>query len=402
MRVLLAPDRLPPTLSAAQVAEAMAEGWRRGAPGDVVHLLPLGDGGPGFVDSVAARAGGALVALELGGAFRRDGRPAPGPVAVLVVEDLPSSPGRTVVLEASQVLGSEGVEAGASPADVSSAPFGALLEAVLALAPARLVVGVGGVLTHDAGVGALAAMAAGGQPAAAPGERGGADHVFGGGLALDHLAESDLEGWSELVSRFADVQIEVAVDTDAPLLGLHGASASLGLATPILEAPVSAGTAQELERAFGHAVHQIGRVLGPGSTRAAAARAGAGAGGGLAFALALLGGRLRPGAALLAELGGLAALAEQCDLLVTGGPALDPHSLHESAVSVVAGVGLDLGVPVVVVAQEVVLGRREWSAGGIAAAYAVADDLDALDRAIADPYGSLVARCARVARTWSH
>ncbi len=402
MRVLLAPDRLPGSLTAAQVAEAVAEGWRRGAPGDVLHLVPLGDGGPGFVDSVAVRAGGALVALELGDALGADGQPAPGPVAVLVVDDLPSRPGRTVVLEAAQVLGREAVGAGRSPAEVSSAVFGALLDAVLALAPDHLVVGVGGVLAHDAGVGAMAAMAARGRPAGAPRAPMGAGPLFGGGLALAGLAAADLEGWTDVLERFAGVRIEVAVDTDVPLLGLHGASASLGLATPALAAPVAAGTAQDLERALGHAVHQIGRVLGPGSTRAAAAKAGAGAGGGLAFALALLGGRLRPGAALLAEIGGLVSLAGQCELLVTGGPALDPHSLHESAVSVVAAVGLDLGVPVVVIAQEVVLGRREWSAVGVAAAYAVAEDLDALDRALADPHGTLAARSERVARTWSH
>ncbi len=399
MRVLLAPDRLPDALTAAQVAESMAEGWRRGAPDDVVHLVPLGDGGPGLVDSVAMSVGGALVALELDGAPAVDGRA--GPVAVLVVDDLPGRPGRTVVLEAAQVLGREALGAGRSPAEVASTAFGALLEAVLGLGPAHVVVGVGGVQAHDAGVGALAALAQvdravpDGDPRVVPGS------LSSGGLALAGLAEGDLHGWPELVARFADVHLEVAVDSDVPLLGLHGASAALGLATPVLAAPVAADTAQELERAFGHAVQQIGRVLGPGTVRAAAAQPGAGAGGGLAFALALLGGRLRPGAALLAELGSLRTLAAQCDLLVTGGPALDPHALHDSAVPVVAGVGLDLGVPVVVVAQEVVLGRREWSAVGIAAAYAVAEDLDALERAVADPHGSIVARVERVARTWS-
>uniref|UniRef100_UPI003564C125 glycerate kinase n=1 Tax=Actinotalea sp. TaxID=1872145 RepID=UPI003564C125 len=142
-------------------------------------------------------------------------------------------------------------------------------------------------------------------------------------------------------------------------------------------------------------------VLGPGTVRAAASREGAGAGGGLAFALALLGARLRPGAALIAELAGLADLARTCDLLVTGGPALDPHALHDSAVPVVAGAGAEVAVPVVVVAEEVVLGRREWSAAGIAGAYAVAEDFDALDSARAEPWASLAARIERVAITWS-
>ena len=55
VRVLIAPDSFTGTLSAAQAAEAIAEGWRRAAPHDRLTLLPLSDGGPGFLD-VLARA----------------------------------------------------------------------------------------------------------------------------------------------------------------------------------------------------------------------------------------------------------------------------------------------------------------------------------------------------------
>ena len=356
----------------------------------------MGDGGLGLVESVAAVAGGELMAVA-GPSGAQSTDDTGGPVVVLVVDDLPRRPGRTVVLEAAQVLGRVDLHDGRSPDGVPSTAFGELLDAVLDLDPDHLLVGVGGVLSHDAGLGALTAL----------GLAGPASTLRSGGHALAALTTEDLDGLTEVVARFADVGIEVAVDTDVPLLGLHGASASLGLATPVLAAPVTADAAQDLERAFGHAAHVIGRVLGPGAVRAAAAQAGAGAGGGLAFALTLLGGRLSPGAALLADVAGLGGRvsgpdgAATCDLLVTGGRSLDPHALHESAVSVVAGIGQSTGVPVVVISQEVVLGRREWSAAGVAGAYAVADDLDALDRATADPYGSLVARTERVARTWS-
>src|SRR5690606_5793207 len=48
VRILVAPDCFTGTLTAAQAAEAMADGWRRGAPSDSTTLLPLADGGPGF------------------------------------------------------------------------------------------------------------------------------------------------------------------------------------------------------------------------------------------------------------------------------------------------------------------------------------------------------------------
>jgi glycerate kinase len=49
LRVLIAPDCFGDSLTAAQAAEAIASGWRRARAGDDLVLLPLSDGGPGFV-----------------------------------------------------------------------------------------------------------------------------------------------------------------------------------------------------------------------------------------------------------------------------------------------------------------------------------------------------------------
>ena len=48
VHVVIAPDSFTGTLTAAQAAEAIAAGWRQTAPHDLVTLLPLSDGGPGF------------------------------------------------------------------------------------------------------------------------------------------------------------------------------------------------------------------------------------------------------------------------------------------------------------------------------------------------------------------
>ncbi|HSO63621.1 MAG TPA: glycerate kinase, partial [Ornithinibacter sp.] len=50
MRVLIDPDSFGSTLGPVQAATAMGEGWATGAPHDEVELLPLSDGGPGFLD----------------------------------------------------------------------------------------------------------------------------------------------------------------------------------------------------------------------------------------------------------------------------------------------------------------------------------------------------------------
>jgi glycerate kinase len=58
VRVLICPDSFTGTLSAAEAARAIAEGWSRVAPDDELVLRPLSDGGPGFLDAVRAGRGG--------------------------------------------------------------------------------------------------------------------------------------------------------------------------------------------------------------------------------------------------------------------------------------------------------------------------------------------------------
>ncbi|MDQ3788769.1 MAG: glycerate kinase, partial [Actinomycetota bacterium] len=60
MRVLIAPDCFGGTLTAPEAAEAIAAGWRSGAPDDELTLCPLADGGPGFVDVLYSALGGHL------------------------------------------------------------------------------------------------------------------------------------------------------------------------------------------------------------------------------------------------------------------------------------------------------------------------------------------------------
>ena len=89
------------------------------------------------------------------------------------------------------------------------------------------------------------------------------------------------------------------------------------------------------------------------------------------------------------------------DLVVTGEGRFDWQSLHGKVAALVAERALPHAVPTIVVAGQVEVGRREWAAAGLAGAYAVADRDDLVAPALADPAGTLAARVARVARTWS-
>ena len=85
-----------------------------------------------------------------------------------------------------------------------------------------------------------------------------------------------------------------------------------------------------------------------------------------------------------------AEIGADVDLVVTGGALFDWEALRDSLVTAAAGVAVHHGVPCVVLAGQVSVGRREAAAVGVDAAYGLAD----VSR------DALVALAERVARRW--
>src|SRR6185312_8592047 len=86
-----------------------------------------------------------------------------------------------------------------------------------------------------------------------------------------------------------------------------------------------------------------------------------------------LGARRVSGADLVRELTGLDAALEGAGLAVSGEGSFDWQSLRGKLVTAVARSAAARGVPCVVLAGQVSVGRREAAAVGIDAAYAVAE-----------------------------
>ena len=385
MRVLIAPDSFTGTLTAPQAAQAVAEGWGRQAPGDELDLCPLSDGGPGFVDVLAAALPGRVELVAVSGPLGE-----PVPAQILLVQGADDD--LVAYVESAQACGLHLVSADRrDPGVTTTRGVGEMLLAARAAGAGRIVVGLGGSGTNDAGAGMLAALLrAAGAPAP--------DRLTGGGDALVGTVPADLAGLADLRGDWAGVEIVAAGDVDVPLLGFHGASA--GFAEQKGATPEQA---QRLERALGDfsaaAVEAAG--LPRSLPRPLAREPGAGAAGGVGFALALLGARHVPGAAAVLEAVGLRDRVAGADLVVTGEGTFDWQSLRGKVVSAVAGVGLEIGTPVVVIAGQVLVGRREALAIGVESAYPVADAPAEVVAALADPAGTLAARAERVARTWS-
>jgi glycerate kinase len=387
VHVLIAPDCFTGTLTATQAAEAMAEGWRRSAPDDLLTLMPLSDGGPGFLDVLAgARLDGTTVLATTTDPLGRE-----VPAALLLVEG-EGDGRRTAYLESAQAAGLHLLAADErNPAVTSTYGVGLLLDAALREGAERIVVGLGGSGTNDGGAGMLAALGA-----------GSAHDLARGGLALADLSDAALKGLEDVKDRFAAVELLVATDVDSPLLGLQGASAVFAP-----QKGASPALAQSLEAALGRftevvqRTHQSSRDLLTGRPRRLDKEPGAGAAGGLGYGLMLLGGRRVSGVEEVLRAVGFSSVVSAADLVVTGEGKFDWQSLRGKVVAGVAQAALEAATPTVVIAGQTMVGRREAMTLGLSGTYAVAETPEQVEAAITDPVGTLAARAARVAATWS-
>ncbi|MFL5894136.1 MAG: glycerate kinase, partial [Thermoleophilaceae bacterium] len=144
--VLVAPDKFKGTMSAAEVAAAVARGVRAG--GRAADEMPIADGGEGTADALVRALGGDWIETNATDALGRGVR-----ARFALLAD-----GRAVV-EAAEASGLWRVRPGDRDAwSASSRGTGELIAAAVDTGARSVVVAVGGTASTDGGAGALAAL----------------------------------------------------------------------------------------------------------------------------------------------------------------------------------------------------------------------------------------------------
>lgn len=322
LRWLVAPQEFKGTLTAAEAAEALCAGLRQVAPEVILDVAPLADGGPGTVDALLAGAPGERRVLTVQGPL---GQPVQAAWALL-------DSGDTAVIEMAAASGLSLLAP--EERDVRRASTygtGELMRAALDAGCTRLIVGLGGSATNDAGVGALTALGfrfldAEGQP------------LPPGGAALRRLARVDA---SRRHPRLPMVELLVATDVTAPLLGPNGASRLFGP-----QKGADPATVEELEAALSH----FAQGMGPEFIRVP----GAGAAGGFGYGLAVLAGAsIVSGYGLVAQALHLERRMAVADAVITGEGRFDRQTALGKGPAALARSGKELGKPVVLFAGSI-------------------------------------------------
>ena len=296
LRVLIVPDKFKGTLTAAAAAAAIARGWGRERPQDVLELLPMTDGGDGFGEMMS-------------GLFKAR----PHRIKTLNAAHHPciatwwwNEQTKTAIVDSAQVFGLAMLPPGKfHPFDLDTFGAGKLLRAAKVKGAKRILIGIGGSATNDGGFGLARALG----------------WQF---LAADQKL---ILQWTELYrlvairppQRCGLGQITVAVDVWNPLLGARGATRVYG--------PQKGLRVEDFSRAE-KCLHRLATVVRRHFGHDFAKCPGAGAAGGLGFGLlAFLGAKTESGFKLFAHHSKLDRHLDRADLVITGEGAIDRSTL---------------------------------------------------------------------------
>jgi len=156
------------------------------------------------------------------------------------------------------------------------------------------------------------------------------------GNSLARLTRVDFRG---VLPRLQQVEVVVACDTNAPLLGRQGAAWTWGVKTGSGVAAID-----KIERSLAILADSIQRATGGNQQQ----QPGTGAGGGLGYGLSLVGAKLRPAPEVLLENLNLIEEVRQADLVITGQAQSDRQTTMQQLAPAVLQLCQETGTPGIV------------------------------------------------------
>ena len=340
MRILVAPQALKGSLTAAETGQAIEQGVHAILVDAETTVIPVADGGEGTVQALVDAMGGQIVHTTV-----------TGPLSTPVDAFLGLLSDRTTaVIEMAACAGLPLIPpAQRNPLITTTYGVGELILFALEKGYRHFILGIGGSATNDAGAGM--AQALGATLLTAQGTA-----IERGGAALTTLAHIDI---SSLDSRLADCTFRVACDVTNPLCGPEGASAVYGPqkgATPAM--------IEQLDAALAHFAAIVEQDL----HLSVASFPGAGAAGGLgAGLLTFLGAQLEPGTRIIFAMLHLADHIAHSDLVITAEGQIDAQTAYGKSISAIASLADKYAVPVLALAGSLAEGHERLYDLGVTA-----------------------------------
>ncbi len=315
MRILIAIDKFKGSIPATVAAQAIGSALNQTLPEAVCDLCPIADGGEGTAEAVVTALNGEWCETST---FDSQNRPVTARYGLVRAAGYLEA-----IMEMSAASGLAMVsDLPLDPVTASTYGTGLMMLNAMQRGATRIVIGIGGSATNDAGIGMAAAL----------------------GFRFWDAEGAPLEPIISNMDRLARIErpddafpeILVACDVNNPLLGPHGCTQIYGKQKGVTDF-------EFFEKRLLHLAEIAKRDLGVDHRDVP----GAGAAGGLGFGLmTFCGAKLTSGFDLIADLVHLRERIAAADLVITGEGRMDAQTLHGKGPMGVADMARELGKPV--------------------------------------------------------
>jgi len=373
MKIVIAPNALKGSLSAHAAALAIEQGAKRALSTIDVSLKPVADGGDGFAEVLADSLQATQMNILLTGPL---GHKITAPVYInqhrsLAIIELATIAGLTLVPPEER-----------NPLLTTSTGVGEAIKAALDAGARRLIIGVGGSATNDAGIGM--AMALGARFLNSAG-----DVVQPIGRSLESITRIDI---SHLDKRIAKTNIEVACDVDNPLFGERGAA--------YVFAPQKGANPQQVVQ-LDNGLRNFANVVKASLDIDVSGIAGAGAAGGIGGALvAFCGARLDRGIDIVLDSITFDDALKNASLVLTAEGQLDCQTAHGKAPAGVAKRAKKQNIPCIILAGSVAINADDNTQSDFTAAYSICPGPVSLQSSMEQAFDFLSYTAEQVVRTF--
>ena len=325
-KIIAIPDSFKGSISSSGICRIMEETIHQYYPDCQVLTIPVADGGEGSVECFLTAMGGELVKEKVAGPYFEEMEGFYGLI----------DGGSTAVIEMAACAGLPLVRGNKNAAKTTTYGVGQLLLAAARRPEVKkIIVGLGGSSTNDAGCGMAAACGV-------KFYRGDGEAFTPVGGTLGEIAKIDASG---LEACLKGVEIVTMCDIDNPLYGENGAA--------YIFAPQK-GADEEMVRQLDAGLRHVAARMQEDLGVQVDSLPGGGAAGGMgAGMVAFFGARLEMGIQVVLDTVHFDEAARDADLVFTGEGRIDTQSLRGKVVIGVAQRAKKIGVPVIAVVGDI-------------------------------------------------
>lgn len=321
-KIVVASDSFKGSVSSIVVAEHIEQGIKSVFPACEVKKTYIADGGEGTVEALVTSLKGSYVQVGVHDPLMR-----PVSARYGLIED-----GKTAVMEMASASGLPLLKPEErNPLKTTTYGTGEMIIDALQHGCRKILMGIGGSATNDAGVGMLSAL----------GYRfldKDGNELKGGGEILPHIVHIDD---IHIPEELNNVEIIVACDVNNPFSGPDGAAYVYAL-----QKGADSGMVEELDQGLKHFAGIIKSYNGIDMELIPGAGAAGGLGGGFA---AILGAKLVSGIRMVLDTIRFQEIIRNADLIITGEGKLDMQTAMGKAPRGVLDVAALQGIPVIAI-----------------------------------------------------